>query len=136
MVIALLSSGSIKLIVIRHVSDQTQVVAGACNELEPLRFPGPAQRQPASLEHPLPLGTAVGGSCWAVLVKVKHLRNCQLLCCCLRLTGIHWWVVVAEELITGQSIHIWGWCLLLWKIRSRPQVREFLQPPLNLRKIN
>ena len=103
MVIALLSSGSIKLIMIRHVSDQMQVVRGACNELEPLRFPAPAQRQPASLEHLLPLGTAVGGSCWAVLVKVKHLRNCQLLCCCLRLSmGTHWWMVVAEGLISGQ----------------------------------
>lgn len=41
MVIAFLSSGSIKLIMIRRVSDQMQVTGGACNELEPLGFPAP-----------------------------------------------------------------------------------------------
>lgn len=57
------SSGSIKVIMIGHVSDQMQVSGGACNELEPLRFPAPLQCQLMLLEHLLPLGTAVGGSC-------------------------------------------------------------------------
>lgn len=59
MVIARLSSGSIKLIMIRHMYDQAQVVVGACNELEPLGFPAPAAGTSP------PTGNDRGGSCGA-----------------------------------------------------------------------